>query len=309
MNQNGILIIGGTGFIGSALVKRLQLQKTRPIHVLARHAERSKLKNVFTHRGSIDDADLIRQLLPQCSSIIHAASTTTPGVSAKQPSLEATQNILPTLRFLELLSESEPKQLLYISSGGTFYGNPTTSPVEETATFSPQSYYGAGKVAIEAFLKAYQYQTGSSVICLRPSNVYGVGQPYRPGFGLIRTMFEHALNQTRLEIWGDGEIIRDFIYINDVVDACIALLDKTTLSGNYNIGYGKGHSINNLIQALEIVCKTTISKKYLPPRQIDVQSIVLDNRHLREQVQWHPKIELEQGLQLTWNWLNSQLQK
>lgn len=309
MNQDGILIIGGTGFIGSALVKRLQLQNTKSIHVLARHAERSTLANVFSHRGSIDDTDLVRKILPHCSTIIHAASTTTPGVSAKQPSLEATQNILPTLRFLELLSEFPARQLLYISSGGTFYGHPQTNPVTEIATFSPQSYYGAGKVAVEAFLKAYQYQTGSSVISLRPSNVYGYGQPFRQGFGLIRTMFEHALNRTALEIWGNGEIIRDFIYIDDVVDVCIALIYKENISGSYNVGYGEGYSINSVLQQLEMVCKTTVSKKFLPARQIDVQSIVLNNKSLRQLLQWKPKIELEQGLQLTWNWLHHQSQK
>lgn len=309
MNQNGILIIGGTGFIGSALVQRFQSQNSRPIHVLARHAEKSTLKNVFSHRGSIDDTQLIRQILPHCSAIIHAASTTTPGVSAKQPSLEATQNILPTLRFLELLSEFPAKQILYISSGGTFYGHPPTNPVTENTTFSPQSYYGAGKVAVEAFLKAYQYQTGSSVISLRPSNVYGAGQPFRQGFGLIRTMFEHALNRTMLEIWGDGEIIRDFIYIDDVVDVCIALLDKENISGSYNIGYGNGYSINSVLQQLETVCQTTISKKFLPARQIDVKSIVLNTQNLRQLLQWEPKIELGQGLQLTWDWLHHQSQK
>ena len=309
MNQDGILIIGGTGFIGSALVKRLQLQNTRAVHVLARHAERSTLDYVFSHRGSIDDADLVREILPHCSTIIHAASTTTPGVSAKQPSLEATQNILPTLRFLELLSEFPAKQILYISSGGTFYGHPPTNPVTEATTFSPQSYYGAGKVAIEAFLKAYQYQTGSSVISLRPSNVYGDGQPFRQGFGLIRTMFEHVLNRTSLEIWGDGEIIRDFIYIDDVVDVCVALLDKENISGSYNIGFGEGYSINSVLQQLEAVCKTTVSKKFLPARQIDVQSIVLNTQNLRQLLEWKPKIELEQGLTLTWKWLNHCTQK
>jgi UDP-glucose 4-epimerase len=309
MNQNGILIIGGTGFIGSALVKRLQLQNKRPIHVLARHAEKSTLNNVVSHRGSIDDTALIRQILPYCSTVIHAASTTTPGVSAQQPSLEATQNILPTLRFLELLSEFPPRQLLYISSGGTFYGHPETNPVTEGSIFSPQSYYGAGKVAVEAFLKAYQYQTGSSVISLRPSNVYGDGQPFRQGFGLIRTMFEHVLNRTSLEIWGDGGIIRDFIYIDDVVDVCIALLDKHKISGSYNVGFGEGYSINGVLSLLETVCETTVSKTYLPARQIDVQSIVLNTQSLRELLQWEPKIALEHGLKLTWQWLTHHSQK
>ncbi len=307
MKPDGILIIGGTGFLGTALRQRLS-RDGRPVHVLARHANQSSEANVSMHRGSIDDASLLRKILPLCGTVIHAASTTTPGTSAQQPSMEAMQNILPTLRFLEILREFEHRDVLFFSSGGTFYGNPRQTPVDENQPFSPQSYYGAGKVAIEAFLQAYQGQSGSTVIIVRPSNVYGAGQPFRPGFGVIRTMLEHVRQGTALEIWGDGEVIRDFIYIDDLVEACLKLIEIKGSTGNYNIGSGLGHSINDVLRVIEKISGTKVNVKYTPARQVDVKAIVLDTQRLRL-LDWAPLVPLEQGIQRTWNWLNRQGQE
>ncbi len=303
MRPDGILIIGGTGFLGTALRQRLS-RSGRPVHVLARHADQSAEKNVSMHRGSIDDASLLRKILPLCGTVIHAASTTTPGTSAQQPSMEAMQNILPTLRFLELLREFEVRHLIFFSSGGTFYGTPASTPVSESQPFSPQSYYGAGKVAIEAFLQAYQSQGGNGgVTILRPSNVYGIGQPYRPGFGIIRTMLEHVKRGSTLEIWGDGENTRDFIYVDDLVEVCVKLTQGQTQSGSYNLGYGRGHTINQVLRAIESVCRVELKVNYMPARQLDVKAIVLDTGRLEQLLSWKPQIQLEQGLELTWNWL------
>ncbi|MFZ6768116.1 NAD-dependent epimerase/dehydratase family protein [Undibacterium sp. Di26W] len=303
MNSDGILIIGGTGFMGSAIARGLQHDpdcRQRPIHILARHAEPALPSDIQVHRGSMDNSDLLRSLLPGCSTIIHAASSTTPGVSAKQPTLEASQNILPTLRFIELLNECGPKQLLFFSSGGTFYGNPDSSPVSENTPFSPRSYYGAGKVAIEAFLQVYQVQTGSKVTILRPSNVYGCGQAFRPGFGVIRTMLEHVLRDTTIDIWGDGETIRDFLYIDDLVNACLTLIRQGDVSGSYNIGYGVGHSLNEVIRSMETMCGRKLKVNYQPARQVDVARIVLNNDKLARQLNWQPQVSLDQGITLTW---------
>ena len=303
MKPDGILIIGGTGFIGASLAKRLVLSG-RPVHVLARHTAEVQNTGAVLHRGSLDDTNLLHKILPLCGTVIHAASTTTPGTSAQQPSLEATQNILPTLRFLEVLREFENREVLFFSSGGTIYGNPGSTPVSERHVFSPQSYYGAGKVAIEAFLLAYQGQGGGNVTILRPSNVYGVGQAFRPGFGVIRTMLEHALHGTILEIWGDGEVIRDFIYIDDLVSACALLLQAGLPAGSFNLGYGQGHSINQVLHTIETYCNCKIKVDYLPARQVDVKSIVLNTERLQTKLSWAPSVSMEQGVKMTWDSLS-----
>ena len=300
MKPDGILIIGGTGFIGGSLAKRM-VSSGRQVHVLGRHADQAKDTGAILHRGSLDDTNLLRKILPVCGTVIHAASTTTPGTSAHQPSLEAMQNILPTLRFLEVLREFENREVLFFSSGGTFYGNPGSTPVSEQQVFSPQSYYGAGKVAIEAFLHAYQGQGGGAVTILRPSNVYGAGQAFRPGFGIIRTMLEHAIHGTTLDIWGDGEVVRDFIYVDDLVSACALLLQDGLPAGSFNLGYGQGYSINQVLYAIETTCDCTIKINYLPARQVDVKAIVLNTQRLQTKLSWSPSISLEQGVKMTWD--------
>jgi UDP-glucose 4-epimerase len=304
MKPNGILIIGGTGFIGAALAKRLA-QEHRPIHVLARHAGRQQDRHIFMHRGSIDDAVLLRNILPHCSTIIHAASTTTPGVSAQQPSLEAMQNILPTLRFLEVLREFKNRHLIFFSSGGTLYGNPQHVPVEENQPLAPLSYYGAGKAAIEAFLHTFGAQGDCAISILRPSNIYGAEQPFRPGFGIIRTMLDHIMQNSQMEIWGDGEIIRDFIYIDDVLDVCLKLVDASEDSGIYNLGSDRGYSLNHVKKTIEAICQAKLDVRYRPARQIDVKNIVLNTSLLRNRFNWQPRIALEEGIALTWAWLNT----
>jgi UDP-glucose 4-epimerase len=307
MRPDGILILGGTGFIGRALSLKLA-GEGRAVHVLARHAEQAPAPNITMHRGSLEDAALLRRILPQCGTVVHAASTTTPGVSAQQPSLDAMQNLLPTLKLLEVLREFERRDILFFSSGGTFYGSPAQVPVPETQPFAPQSNYGAGKVAIEAFLHAYHAQGGGNVTILRPSNVYGAGQPFRPGFGVIRTMLEHALRGTTQEIWGDGEVVRDFLYIDDLVDACAMLLRGDLPHVSFNIGYGEGHTINRVLQAIATACGIELAVKYTPSRQVDVKAIVLDTEKIQQAYQWKAAVSLEQGIARTWSWLQKAAQ-
>jgi UDP-glucose 4-epimerase len=198
------------------------------------------------------------------------------------------------------------RHLIFFSSGGTLYGNPTMVPVEENHPLAPLSYYGAGKAAIEAFLQTFRSQSDTSISILRPSNIYGVEQPLRPGFGIIRTMLEHAKQRSQMEIWGDGEIIRDFIYIDDVVDVCIKLIDKNNESGIYNVGSDRGRSLNEIKRIIETTCKVQLDVQYKTARQIDVKKIVLNSSPIRDQFNWQPRVSLEEGIASTWAWLTAQ---
>ena len=197
MSGDAVLVLGGGGFIGSALAQRLQ-QEQVPAHSIGRN-----------------DGEQLAHLIPRCGTVVHLASTTTPGSSAKRPSLELA-NLDFTLQLMDLLQTQPQTHLIFFSSGGTVYGNPAQLPVAEDCPLLPLSHHGAGKVAQESFCNALRAQ-GHPITILRPSNAYGPGQTPRHGFGLIRTMLEHARLGTTMEIWGDGENVRDFIYIDDIV--------------------------------------------------------------------------------------------
>lgn len=283
MRRESVLLLGGTGFIGSALAKRLEQEKIG-VHIIGRH-----------------DVKRLENVLPLCDTVIHLASATTPSSSAAHPSQEL-GNLALTLRLLELMQGQPETHLIFFSSGGTVYGNPDQLPVTENVMISPFSNHGAGKASQEAFCQAFR-ACGHAVTILRPSNAYGPGQSMRHGFGLVRTMLECARADTLLEIWGDGENVRDFIYIDDIVEASARLISLPQDSGTYNLGSGIGYSINQVRCIVEEICGKALRTIYRPGRCIDVRSVVLDNSRLNARLGWQPSVGFSDGLARTWEWL------
>lgn len=306
MKYRNILLLGGGGFIGTALARRLCENKFN-VHILSRHFSAQQIEpNMIFYQGSLDDREILERILPECKTIIHLASSTTPGSSSRQPALEADKNIAPTLRFIDILQSYKHFHMIFVSSGGTLYGNPESSPVDETHPLNPLSFHGAGKVAIETFLRSFSTFPEKSTTIVRPSNVYGPGQPLRSGFGVIRTMLEHVRRGTVMEIWGDGTSIRDFLYIEDMLAALIRLIDFPHDNNTYNVGSGIGYSLKQLKEIIESVCGKKLHAIYRPGRKIDVKTIVLDSSRLIKNSKWHPTVSLEQGIEFTWKWLKRQ---
>lgn len=283
MSREDVLLLGGAGFIGRALAKRLK-QKKITAHVLGRH-----------------DAELLKNTLPQCSTVIHLASATTPGSSASHPDLELS-NLALTLRLLELIQTQPETHLIFFSSGGTVYGNPARLPVTEDAPIAPLSNHGAGKASQEAFCQAFRAR-GHAVTILRPSNAYGPGQTIKSGFGLVRTMLECVRDDIPLEIWGDGENIRDFIYIDDIVEASTRLINLPQDSDTYNLGSGIGYSINQVQNIVEEITGVELKVSCRPARDIDVRAVVLDIGRIHRELDWTPRVNLHEGVRQTWEWL------
>lgn len=284
MSREGVLLLGGTGFIGSALAKRLEREGIA-VHILGRH-DTARLENI----------------LPQCGTVVHLASATTPGSSASHPNLEL-DNLTLTLRLLELMQYQPETHLVFFSSGGTVYGNPDRLPVTEYSPIQPLSNYGAGKASQEAFCQSLR-SCGNPVTILRPSNAYGPSQTMRRGFGLVRTMLENIRVGAPLEIWGDGENIRDYIYIDDVVDATLRFIKLTQDSGTYNLGSGIGHSINQVRRIVEQVTGIDLKTNHQPARSMDVRAVVLDISYLEKLLSWKPQVSLEEGVLRTWRSFN-----
>lgn len=305
MNKKNVLLIGGAGFIGSALSRYL-IQRDYRLHILSRHLPAKSIHtgSIF-HQGRLNDRALLERILPEGPTILHLASSTTPGSSSRHPILEADKNIAPTLELIDILSSYKKIRMIYVSSGGTLYGNPESNPVNEGHPLRPLSFHGAGKVAIETFLRTFSNSPGRNITIMRPSNIYGPAQPLRHGFGVIRTMLEHVLRGTEMEIWGNGDSVRDFLYIDDMVSAIVSLMEIPDDNHTYNLGSGIGHNLNEIKEIIESVCRKQLNAKYRPSRKIDVTKIVLDSSRLINKTNWHPKISIEQGIDLTWNWLKN----
>jgi UDP-glucose 4-epimerase len=300
MKSDGVILLGGAGFIGTALARRLAALGRR-VHVISRKLLSEKEAGITFHHGDLSDGALLERLLPECGTIVHLASTTTPGSSARNPDKELA-NLQPALRLLQVLQGRPDVHLIFLSSGGTVYGNPARNPVAEDAPLAPLSYHGACKVAIETFLQAFRI-AGHAVTVLRPSNTYGPGQDLRQGFGLIRTVLQHILEGSTMEIWGDGNNVRDFIYIDDVVDAILRAIHSSTDSGTYNVGYGVGHTLNQVVEAVQDICGRPLNIDYRPARKTDVREVVLDIASIHSHLGWRPQVDLREGIHRTWQWL------
>jgi UDP-glucose 4-epimerase len=304
MNREGILLLGG-GFMGGALARRLSDMEKR-VHIITLSSLRHTASKVFIHKGSLDEREILERVLPECGTIIHLASSTTPGNSSRHPALEAKLNITPMLNFLEILEDYKKFHLIFVSSGGTIYGNPKRMPVDEGQAISPISYYGAGKIALEYFLRVFEGAPQKNITIVRPPNVYGPGQSFRQGFGIIRTMLEHLRHGTKMEIWGDGETVRDFLYIEDMIRALILLIDMTDDNSTYNIGTGVGHSLNQIIQIVEEVCNRQLCIEYREKRKSDVNAVIIDSSRFMKKTGWQPEMTLEDGILKTWQWITGQ---
>ena len=300
--REGILLIGGSGFLGLALAGALT-RAGREVHALSRNTQPGKAGGIIFHRGSQDDADIVLPLLETCGTVVHLASTTTPGSSARRPVLDAEENLLPAARLIEIMSDRPPERLLFMSSGGAVYGNPEQLPVVESVTPQALSYYAAGKIALESLFNSFSIVNDVSLAVVRPSNIYGPGQPLRGGFGLIRTLLDKAKRNAPLEMWGDGNAIRDYLYIDDTAEACMSLVETRQATGVFNLGSGLGASIADLIDLVGEVSGRELEVIKRPARSTDVRAIILDNSRIQRATTWRPRVDLQEGVKRTWKWV------
>jgi len=297
-----VLVLGANGFVGAAIVAELA-RSGRQVCAYGR-AHAMEGPNVETIQGSIEDSSLLREAIAQCVDIVHVASLTTPGTSAHDPALEVLGNLLPLARVLECAHEFPQRRLVYLSSGGTVYGD-LAAGASEATLLRPRSYYGAGKVAAEALIHACVETTSWQASLLRPSNLYGPGQETARGFAVVPTLFERARDGQPFQIWGDGLAVRDYCYIDDLVDAVRRVLARPPVRrfALYNVASGHTASVIDLVAACERVSGLPIATAFKPARGVDVRHVSPSNATIRAELDWQPKVDLAEGLARTWHWI------
>lgn len=295
MSGQGVLVVGG-GFLGRALALKLAGAGHRVGVLSPRAGEARWPDGVTAVSGRQEDEALAGRLLASHATVIHAAWGTTPGSSAGRPALEAQAGLMPFLAFLDTLQRFPESRLLFLSSGGTVYGEAGGQPVNEDRPVKPLSCHGAGKAAAEAFLGT---RRADRTLVLRPSNIYGPGQGLRSGFGVVPHLLRCAAEGRPFQMWGDGSQLRDYLYIDDFTDAVSRLAARPAVSGTFNLGSGSGTSLNELVDAVERATGRAIRVERLPPRPGDVGRIVLDIGRIRQAAAWSPATSLAAGIAST----------
>lgn len=304
--RDHVLVIGAGGFVGSRLVHALASRGEKVIAV-SRCPLPTQIDNVESVACEANRPEHFASLLARSHAVVHLASKSTPGTSAGNVYGELDGNLRPTLSLLQALQQSPDTKLLYLSSGGSLYKDDLNGASNETATVAPRSYHGAGKIAAEHFVAAWCSQFGGAATLLRPSNIYGPGQPELAGFGIIPTTFGKIARGETLTVWGDGSAVRDYLYIDDFVSLCIAIMAAPPVAGAHvlNAGSGTGVSLNDLFTAMERVSGHSLNRAYDHGRSVDASRVVLDCALAKERYDWVPKTTLYEGLLRTWTWLNT----
>lgn len=294
-----ILVIGGSGFIGARFVKFAAAAGHR-ITIVSRKLPVGENTESTWISGGIEAIVANPRLLSGADIVCHFASTSVPASSNTNPATDVSENLTLGLRLLEAMRREGSKRIMYLSSGGAVYGQARYSPIDEDHPLAPISSYGIVKMAMERYLSIYENAHDFSPLVIRPANPYGPGQRSSEQFGLIPAMLEIARTNGTAHIFGDGSVIRDFIYIDDLCSLLLAAAESNC-SGIYNAGSGQGASIIDIIAAAEQVSGRMIKREYLPARPFDPPEITLDISKASADFGWSPQVSLNQGLAATWH--------
>jgi UDP-glucose 4-epimerase len=219
-------------------------------------------------------------------------------LSTRDPIGDAQSNVLGTLRVLEAARSCGVGKVVYASSGGTLYGDPRSLPCAESDPITPMSPYGTSKFLAEQYLMLYQRLHGLNCTVLRFGNVYGPRQDPHGEAGVVAIFAQAMLEGRETRIFGDGSQERDFVYVDDVVEAFISAIDRGHGEA-FNIGSGRGTSVNRIYQLLRGLTGSSREASYCPARPGDVHKIYLECSKARDQLGWTAQTPLEEGLRRT----------
>ena len=193
--------------------------------------------------------------------------------------------------------------MVFISSGGAIYGNPLSLPISENSPTEPECSYGITKLAVEKYLALFNHLHGLDYIVLRPSNPYGSRQNPEGIQGVISVFLGRIAQGKSLEIWGDGRVIRDYIFIDDLIDGIYKAASVNAFSRVFNLGSGIGHSLNEILDVIRRVTGRQFKVTYKAKRSFDIPSIYLNIDKARQELSWAPMVSLETGIEKTWGFI------
>jgi UDP-glucose 4-epimerase len=293
-------VLGGNGFIGANLCLALTSMGVAVSGVGRSATARPDLAdkidwlqvNLTKNDGSL------RRAVQNADIVVHLVSTLLPAPSNLEQIRDVEENLIGTLRLLDYCKEAGVKKVIYASSGGTVYGPQKQVPVSENALPKPISSYGIIKATTESYLNLYRHLYALDFVSLRISNAFGQYQmPHDQG--LIAALIGKALRGTTIEIWGDGSVVRDYIYIDDIIESIILAMALE------NIGSRVGRSVNEVLSAVKSIHGGLPRVNYLPRRSVDVPVNILDIGLAREHLGWIPNAEWPDAIAKTYTWLRS----
>lgn len=308
-----IAILGGGGFLGSAICDRL-LQDDHSLKVFERprigaYRTFSENESVEWVAGDFSSTHDIETFIDGADVVVHLVSSTLPRGSNDDVVFDVQSNVISTLQLLYSMVTKGVKKIIFISSGGTVYGNPIYIPVDEDHPTNPIVSYGITKLTIEKYLQLFQALYGIKSTILRVANPYGERQRVETAQGAVGVFLSKALLNQPIEIWGDGEVIRDYVYVGDVANAFAKAINYDGEKSVFNIGSGSGKSLNKVVLAIQDIIGRKLDVTYKPSRSFDVPISILNNSLALRELGWAPKVDFYDGVKKTAAWMSSDLNK
>lgn len=297
------LVLGGCGFIGSHVVDVL-VARGYSVTVFDRSPERFRppIRDVTYLFGDFTDRMALFEGMTGIDVIYHLVSTTFPGTANFDPQADVTGNLIGTLGVISAMLSLGIKRIVFLSSGGTVYGRPEMEPIPETHPLRPINSHGIVKVAIEHYLELYRAVHGLSPVAIRAANPIGPRQSHTGVQGVVSTFLRRVRDRRPIEIWGDGSVVRDYLYVADLAELCV-LAGESQVTGALNAGSSVGRSLTDIVNAIAETTGTALQPVYLPGRVVDVSRSILDVTRARNTLGWSATTDFPDALAKTWQWL------
>lgn len=305
-----VVVTGGAGFIGSHLVDRLLVDGHEVLVVddLSTGRREQVATGCRFEEMDITSPDLlplVEGFRPEV--VLHLAAQMDVRRSVADPLHDTRTNVLGTVNLLTAAACSGVRKVVFASSGGTVYGEPDVLPVREDAPVRPASPYGAAKAAGETYTAAFGRLFGFTWTSLRLGNVYGPHQDPHGEAGVVAIFGTAMLEQRQTMVFGDGSSSRDYVHVDDVVEAFVACLDARTDGAVLNVGTGRPTSVRELHTLMAKACGAADGPEHREPRLGELQHIALDSAALRARTGWEPRVDLHEGLAGTLAWISDTL--
>lgn len=298
------LLIGGNGFIGSHFIDLL-LSYNHNVRVFDIQHEKFRAPNKLVDYRIFPFSDIsnLEDALSGIDVVLHLASATVPSNSNDKAILEIENILKPSLILFELLLKHSIKKIVYFSSGGAVYGNVESNDlITEDTQFNPVSSYGIIKATTENYLKLFQSNFGLHSLIIRPSNPYGPRQNNSVSQGVISTFLRKIVKNEELIVFGNLDIMKDYIYINDLINIVYGLIENGQ-TGAFNVGSGIGTTLNQLLEVIDTLDSRPLNINIQNSLSSDVNSFVLDITKSVRHTNYTPIVDIKSGIFLTWEWI------
>ena len=296
-------VFGANGFIGKHLVRRLA-GNGKTVRAVSRRFD-SEFVSELDHTvefviSDFGDSIAMASALQGVDVVVQLISTSSPGLQNNYVIHDIEENVTPHVEFLQNCVHVGVRRYIFISSGGTIYGPGSDPPFKETHPTNPICSHGLTKLMVEKYLRMYGFLEGMQYGILRLSNPFGPGQEFHKGQGLIPVILSCLRSGRPIKIYGDGLARRDYIYIDDVIDAIeMAVISDAIDQTVLNIGSGETRSVIEVLDAVETVANRKIEREFIGARKTDVAVSSLDISQARQLIGWRPRVSFNEGIRKT----------